>query len=151
MVLSACATTPKMNIENIDKTISPQNVVENIDDYKGQKILWGGAIVKSQNLAQSTKIEILAYPLSSNLRPKIKSKPIRRFLAEYPGYLEAVDYAPGRLVTLTGTVIDLQRGNIGEADYIYPAVSIDEKYLWAIDSAESESNVHFGFGIVISN
>lgn len=150
-VLTACATAPKLNLQNIDKTVMPQNVVDDVEVHKSKKILWGGAIVRSQNLSQNTLIEILAYPLSSNLKPKIKAKPMRRFLAEFPGYLETVDFSPGRLITITGTVNGLQSGSIGEASYIYPFVKIDEKHLWSIESAESESNVHFGFGIMISN
>jgi outer membrane lipoprotein len=52
------------------------------------------------------------------------------FLADRRGFLEPGDYAPGRVVTVTGSLLGYQDGTVAGADYRFPAVAADELRLW---------------------
>jgi len=146
--LTACATSPKFDVTGVDITITPDKAVSEILALQGEPVLWGGVVINSTNFKDSTQVEILAYPLNSNQRPNREEKPLGRFLAVQTGYLETTDYAPGRLITVRGTLAEKRKGRIGEAEYIYPVVSNSQLYLW---SGSSESQIQFGFGLMIHN
>jgi len=146
-VVTACATTPEFNLESVEKSVQPGAVVNDIEKYKGVKVLWGGLIINSVNLKEGTQFEILAQPLNSRHKPQVNQTPIGRFLAFHSGYLETVDYAPGRLLSVVGTVTELKQGKIGEADYTYPVVQADQVFLWPQSNGGGQSTVHFGIGV----
>jgi outer membrane lipoprotein len=146
--LGACATTPEFDLTGINRDLTPEQA--SAGNIQGQTVLWGGIIIDSKNLAQGTRLEILAYPLDSHHKPRTADQPIGRFLATRDSYLETVDYAPGRLVTLTGTLTGTQQGKIGDADYRYPNVAITALHLWSKHDAEGvDTRLHFGIGVVI--
>lgn len=149
-VLSACATGPKYDVSGIDLSHTPQAVVEG-KVPQGIEVLWGGIIISSANLKAVTQFEILAYPLDSNQRPLVAKMPLGRFLAQQQDYLEINDYVQGRLITVGGLVQGKSIGKIGESEYTYPVVNINKHYLWARPGEGPESNVHFGFGVMIHN
>ena len=146
-VVAACATTPKLDLETVDESVRPAAVVNDIEKYKGVKILWGGVIINSVNLKQGTQFEILAQPLNSRYKPQVDQKTIGRFIAYHSGYLETVDYAPGRLLTVVGTITQLKQGHIGEAEYTYPVVQAEQIYLWSQNGGEESGTFHFGIGV----
>jgi outer membrane lipoprotein len=146
--LNACATSPEFDTAGLDASITPQTAVGEMSTLRGEPVLWGGVVITSTNLKDSTQVEILAYPLNSNQRPNREQKPLGRFLAVQKGYLETTDYAPGRLITVRGNLADKRAGRVGDAEYTYPVVNITQLYLWS-DSPESQ--VQFGFGLMIHN
>lgn len=151
MVLTACATSPKFDTAGIDVSITPQGAVDEIKTLQGVAVLWGGVIIASYNLKDSTQLEILAYPLDINQRPDTEKTPLGRFLAEQDGYLETADFAQGRLLTVRGTLKDKRIGHIGETEYIYPVVKINQLHLWLKQSDFSEPRIQFGIGVIFHN
>src|SRR5687768_13694507 len=99
LLLSACASGPQISTEGVDETATPRQAAAEIESLRGGKVLWGGMIVNSTNFEESTRLEVLAYPLDSAQRPRTSAEPTGRFLAIEQGYLETVDYRQGRLVT----------------------------------------------------
>lgn len=99
-------------------------------DYQGQTVRWGGVIDTTRNLADSTELTIIAYPLSGNGYPLADESTQGRFLAHLPGFLEPNDYRSGRKLTVAGTVIDVESGTVGEFNYDYPRVQVNTHYLW---------------------
>ena len=151
-LLAACASKPPVSLEGADLKLRPQQVLTDFDKVRGARVAWGGVIVATENLAEGTRIEVLAYPLrSGNARPNTESAAQGRFIILKPGYLEPVDYAPGRVVTVAGTLADIESGTVGDADYEFPVVQADELHLWKPQSDQPSGNIHFGFGILISN
>jgi outer membrane lipoprotein len=148
LLLSACASGPRISTEGINSTATPRLAAAEIESLRGGKVLWGGVIVNSTNLEEWTRLEVLAYPLDSSQRPRTSLEPTGRFLAIEQGYLETVDYRQGRLVTVKGNLRETQEGEIGDADYTYPIVETDQLYLWPEEQAvDSSPGVHFGIGI----
>lgn len=148
VVLPACTTPAKFAGNNIDLSITPQQVIAESAALQNVQVLWGGVIISSVNLKDATQFEILAYPLTSEQRPDMNRSPMGRFLALQEGYLEITDYAPGRLMTVSGTLQDKRSGHIGENEYIYPVLNIDQLQLWEKRSQRNEPQFHFGLGVM---
>jgi outer membrane lipoprotein len=151
-LLQACATTPAFDTSGIDLAITPQQAAARADSLAGSRVLWGGVIIASTNLKDASQLEILAYPLTSNQHPDIDQPPLGRFLARKDGYLETADYSQGRLITLSGTLHNTREGRIGESEYTYPLVQMDQSHLWPrTRRTEPETRFHFGIGVIFSN
>lgn len=150
-ILAACASTPPLNIQDIDASITPPTAVTDIDSARGKKIMWGGIIIDSRNLEKRTRLEILAYPLDDRQRPRLDREPFGRFIAEYDGYLETVDYAAGRSLSLTGTLHGITEGSIDNAVYTYPTITVDQVHLWPTPQHDKEPHFQIGIGVYMHN
>ena len=146
ILLSACSSTPKV-AEDADRSTSPNQAAAAGSVTGQQRLQWGGVIVDARNLAESTELQVLAYPLKKNGRPDVSAAPEGRFIAQHAGYLESADYATGRQVTVTGPLTEIRQGQVGEAAYQFPILQADELVLWPQDAeAETKPRVNFGFG-----
>lgn len=146
-LLIGCANTPKFNTEGVNKSLTPQSVIADSKNSLGSIVLWGGTILETKNLEQSTQIEMLAYPLDSSYRPMIEKKPLGRFIIMHSGYLEPTTYEQGKLLSILGSVSKLQSGKIGESQYNYPVISARQLHLWSADENKSNTSFHIGIGV----
>lgn len=94
------------------------------------RMLWGGVILNVENRADSTLLEILAYPLDDDGRPMLDEAQQGRFLALHDDFLEPRDFAQGREVTLAGHLRDLVLGRVGKSDYEFPRLEVRASHLW---------------------
>jgi len=150
LLLSACAATPEFATQGTEPALTPKQAVTEAASLKGKKVIWGGAIINSSNLKNATRLEVLAYPLDGDHYPQTGQPAYGRFLLMKEGYLETVDYAPGRLVTVVGTLDGTRNGKLDESEYTYPLVQADQLHLWS-KSGKSETRFHFGIGVMFSN
>ncbi|MCU7915465.1 MAG: Slp family lipoprotein [Candidatus Thiodiazotropha sp. (ex Gloverina cf. vestifex)] len=147
LVLSACSTAPKVAAD-ADRSPTPAEVTTAATSDSGKRLQWGGVIVESRNLADITELQILAYPLKKDGRPDVTASPNGRFLAQHQGYLETVNYAKGRQVTVTGKFSEVRAGEIGDAAYDFPTLTTDELVLWPeASTTKPKPRVNFGFGV----
>lgn len=150
--LAACASGPNYNTKEVDTRLSPAQLVAAPAAHAGQRIIWGGVIINTRNQSGYTEMEVLSYPLDSVQRPDISMGEQGRFLVRHPGYLEAVDYAPGRQITVRGKFDKVLDGKVGEAAYTFPMVQSEDVYLWPRDgTAGSSPRVHFGVGVIFGH
>lgn len=149
LLLGACATGPTYEKYGADGSLTPQSVATAPQNATGKTVLWGGVILKTVNLKDRTQIEVLAYPLDYESRPKPDETPLGRFIVEKTGYLEPADYASQRLLTAVGTVAANLPGQVGESDYTFPLVTARELTLWPESRSYDRrgSNIHFGIGV----
>jgi outer membrane lipoprotein len=63
------------------------------------------------------------------------------------GYLEEVDHAPGRRITVTGPLGDNQAGRVGEAAYTYPLVQARDLHLWPPETRGDAGRTRFNVGV----
>jgi outer membrane lipoprotein len=148
-VLGGCATAP-LDIGAADRHVTPRAATENVAAVRDRTVAWGGVIVVTKNLKDSTQIEIVSYPLDDSNRPRTDATPTGRFLAMQSGYLETADYAPGRIVTVVGKVTETRTGTVGEAPYVYPVVAATNVHLWPRPRTERpDTTFHFGIGVGI--
>jgi outer membrane lipoprotein len=104
LLLTSCASTPAFNTAGVDRALTPQRVSTSPQSTTGRNVQWGGTVVSTTNLKDSTQIEVLSFPLDSDGRPRVDTTAQGRFILERAGYLEPADYAAGRQVTAVGTV-----------------------------------------------
>ena len=94
-------------------------------------------------------MELLSYPLDNAQRPDISRGEQGRFLVRHSNYLEGVDYAPGRHLTVKGKIEKVWVGKVGDAPYTFPVVQSEEVYLWPLEyRTPSTPQFHFGIGVM---
>lgn len=148
--VSACANEPHFNLSNVDNTLTPATAVRDPVQTREHTVYWGGTIISTTNLKDSTRIDVLAYPQDSSGLPDIAAKAQGRFILLQSGYIEAADYAPGRLVSVVGKLTQTHPILVGEAQLILPVVQADQLYLWPPNAQRSKMQFHFGLGVGIS-
>ena len=147
LLLSACASSPTIDSSGVDRTLSPRSVVAAPEMARGKDVLWGGVIIHTNNLQDSTQIEVLAYPLDTKQRPLRDSDPLGRFILDKTGYLEPESYAEGRLVSVVGTVSGTRAGKVGETVFDFPVISARQVTLWPKGKGGEGSGINFGIGV----
>lgn len=146
----ACAVAPPLPLEGVDRTLQPDQAARDIEAARGREVVWGGVIVSSRNLESMTEIELLSFPLNANsLWPESSESAQGRFLLRSPGYLEPLDYAPGRYLVARGRIEGLVPVQVGEVRLEQPVMSAGQIHLFR--SKPAESRVRFGFGLILSN
>lgn len=151
LLLFGCASGPKFTVPEANRDIQPDQVSVQPELASRGKVVWGGVIASSKNLADQTRLEIIAYPLASSQKPKTGGATKGRFIVVKKGYLEPLDYASGRKITVTGTLLGTEMGQVGEAPYRYPMLSPDEIYIWPVQSESQGIPIRFGIGFVFHN
>ncbi len=153
LLLSACASTPRLPVDGVNLTLQPADIVRateqnRLQDTIHDNIMWGGLIVENRSLATHTQLEVLAYPLNTDQMPDTSVLPLGRFLADYQGFLEPLEFSAGRLLTLTGQITGSQQAQIQAAIQIYPTVRVQHIQLWpAAREQADDPQLRFGIGI----
>ncbi|QKK11587.1 MAG: hypothetical protein HND59_08300 [Pseudomonadota bacterium] len=148
LLITACAATPKLDTQGIDKSLSPDLATETLDLSSGRRVHWGGVIVSSRNQADESVVELLAYPLGDSGRPNTDSAPLGRILAVKKGYLETLDYSAGKIASFVGTVQPSRSGRVGATEYRYPVLQIEQSALWPpSDYGKPQFRIGIGIGI----
>lgn len=152
LVLSACASKP-FEVQGMLDERTPDQVVaaEAASAESDGTVMWGGVLVGSTNLEAETQFEVLGYPLDGQQRPLRGKKPQGRFLIVVDGYVETLDYADGREVSVTGTLEGVRSGKVGEATRRFPVVRADQYHLWPLKSGSESPRFSFGLGVGIGN
>lgn len=148
LAVTACAT-PALDTSRVTSGATPHAMVEAMPGGRGTRVHWGGEIVSITNRERATLIEILSYPLARDGLPNAYKKPTGRFVLRRETFLEPQDYAPGRLLTVVGTVQALTRTSVGETELVVPLVRAEQMKLWS-DQYGNRSRSRFGFGVGIS-
>ncbi len=134
LFIAACAVTPALDASGVNSRATPFDVSQDIDLARGKTVQWGGRILKVRNDAQQTRLEVLSFPLRRNGVPNESRRSTGRFLLLRAGFLEPIDYAPGRYVTVVGEIVGLERGRVGTAEYPLPVVRSRQTKLWPRNS-----------------
>ncbi|HEY9513786.1 MAG TPA: Slp family lipoprotein [Rhodanobacter sp.] len=146
--LTACAPAPLYKTTGPAVAAAPFQVAQTPERFVNSEVIWGGRIVQVKNFADYSEIELLAYPLDSSQRPKANDSGNGRFIAVMSGYVEPLDYPPGALMTISGRLNGSRAGKVGEADYVFPLVSVAQSHVWSAEEmTKGRSNVHFGVGL----
>ncbi len=143
LLLAGCAAP--LSTAGVDPSLTSDRAAA--EALRGPTVVWGGVIVASQNLAHTTRLEVLAYPLDSGQRPQTDRPAYGRFLVYAEGYLETMDFAPGRRVSVRGRLDGVEVGKVGQHRYRFPVVHASALHLWPRRSGDGGADVHFGIGL----
>ncbi|HUA79770.1 MAG TPA: Slp family lipoprotein [Dyella sp.] len=148
LLLTACAPAPLYKVTSTTISAVPMQVAHSPEQYAKGDVVWGGSVVAVRNFPDHTEMEILAYPLDSSQRPQPNAQGIGRFIAIFPGYLEAFNYPNGGLVTVSGQISGSRSGAVDQATYVYPLVTVSQSHQWtSAELRQGHPNVSFGVGV----
>jgi len=116
-----------------DPKIGISEVTAKPDSYQETFVLWSGIIVETRTFSSYSVIEVLERPADYQGRPRNVDISEGRFLAKKEGFLDPAVYSRGREVTVAGTVEGVEVSPIGEYDYTYPVINVQEIYLWSVE------------------
>jgi outer membrane lipoprotein len=146
--LAACAPAPIYKTGPSLVNASPEQVAASPENFQGMQVVWGGSVIGVRNLADHSEVEILAYPLDSSQRPRLKEAASGRFIAIVPGFVEPMDYPQGAPVTLRGTLDGSRTGMVGQANYRFALVRSEAMHRWTPEEMrQGHPNINFGVGV----
>ncbi len=96
----------------------------------GERIRWGGTIVRTTPGADDTCFEVMSQPLDRRAEPRPVDESFGRFVACAPGFYDPAIYAEQRELTVVGTVEGIVEGQVGDRPYRFPKVRAEVVYLW---------------------
>lgn len=147
LLICACTTTQLTPEQAALRAVTPTMAAAQPNRHQGKRVEWGGRLIATHNRQDHTLIEILAYPLRNNGSPDLGGQPMGRFLAIRAGYLEPLEFAAGRRLTVTGPITGTRQGRVGEGDYIYPTVDASQLRLWPREAPGRSPRLRFGIGV----
>lgn len=129
---SGCAAPISQEmLRDADESVTLDKVRTEPKAYEGRLVLWTGVILDAQPRENSTVLEILERPADKQKRPKNVDATRGRFLAKGKGFLDPAVFCQGREITVAGKIAGTETSLIGEYEYTYPVIDIEEYHLWA--------------------
>ena len=128
--LSACSTVPKNLREAPESSPMISAVQKSPETYLQDTVRWGGSIVEISHANGETKVQIISRPLATNSRPSGRDQSDGRFVAVFDGFLEPEIYKDKRLLTVLGQLQGMETQKIGDLDYTFPVVRVQQHHLW---------------------
>jgi outer membrane lipoprotein len=130
-LLVSCAHPISGEFRNqVDPDLSISQILQSPNNHIGKKVILGGVIVETRNLENVTEIEVVEKELDYTGYPSFSDQSLGRFVFRKQGYLEPEIYTKDRIVTGGGTVVGTQSGKIGEQEYEFPVIELEEIKLW---------------------
>ena len=116
--------------EEANRELTFSMVFQNPAAYVGSVVIWGGEVIGTTNLKDSTEILILDTPLNYHGIPESAELSQGRFIAKSPQFLDPALYKKGKRLTVAGEVIGKETRPLGQTEYTYPVVMAKEIHIW---------------------
>ena len=129
-LLAACAPFSRQIMDQIDPTLTLQEIQKDPQKYLGKTALWGGVIIDTINRQNETLIKVTQTELDFEKSPKNLDHSLGRFLVRHPGFLDPDIYKKGREITVAGEVVGTEILPVGEVKYVYPVILAKAIQLW---------------------
>ncbi len=128
--LTACAPLSQDIRRQADESAPFAEVRKDPDAFKGTVVAWGGVIIETTNLKDSTVIKVMQTALDFQRRPTNLDNSEGRFIILVDRFLDPDIFKKGRQVTVGGEITGKEIQPIGEIRYTYPVVQAKELKLW---------------------
>ncbi|HET8578857.1 MAG TPA: Slp family lipoprotein [Methylomirabilota bacterium] len=130
LLLSGCVSAfPEEALRSVNRAITMSARATDPTLYVNQRVILGGEILATRPRTGETEIEVLARPLRDDI-PERSDRSEGRFLVTTAGFLDPAVFAPGRRLTVIGTVTGVEERKIGEVAYRYPVLATVRLQLW---------------------
>ena len=130
--LAGCASVPEPLRGGPQQSPDPAMVRASPEQYAGVMVRWGGVIVTVKNEAAQSLVQVVSRPLGESTRPLETDESWGRFFASISSFIDPVDYAAGREITVIGVIDGVEQHDIGTYRYSYPLVRATAHYLWPV-------------------
>src|ERR1700737_3961467 len=125
VLLGGCASAfPGEVMRTVDTRISAHALRRDPAAYKGARVIVGGDILSTQPRPGETEVELLARRLRDDDSPERSDRSPGRLLLRSADFLDPAVYAPGRRITVIGTVSGVEGRKVGELPYRYPLARV---------------------------
>ena len=150
LVLGACASAGKKNIPSAQIKYAPaievpySEVVEDVAEHIGVNVRWGGQIIAAEDVAEVTRLTVLAMPLAETGRPS------RRLQQEFEGgrfIVEMKDFdesSNNQLITVYGPISGEEILRNGKKQKVIPVVTALESRDWNAETRPYTNKFHLG-------
>src|SRR5262249_17054059 len=129
----ASAPFPADLLRGVDRSLGLATLRAPPATYRGARVMVGGQVIATTPKPGATEIEILAKRLGGGGAPESGDRSDGRFLARTAEFLDPAIYAPGRRLTVLGTVKGTEERPIGTLAYTYVVVEAERLKLWPRD------------------
>lgn len=135
--VAGCATSPFPEdlARSADRTLTVRELRIDATAHLGRRVILGGEILATTPKPGETEIEVLSRPLRAGDVPERSDSTNGRFLVRTPDFLDPAIYAPGRRLTILGTVAGRSERRVGDLPYAYPVISAERIKLWPKDTS----------------
>ena len=145
VLLGGCASAfPEAVMRTVDARVTAEALRGDPAAYQGARVIVGGEILATQPRPGQTEIELLARRLKGDDSPERSDRSPGRLLLRAPDFLDPAVYAPGRRITVVGTVAGAEERKIGELPYRYPVITVERIHLWPKDVVVSPAYYPWG-------
>jgi outer membrane lipoprotein len=148
--LAGCVGNPPKPDAALAAQPTPAQVAASAKLPAGARLTWGGLVQSVHNFADSTRLEVLSYPLNADRQPITSLPAGGRFMLEMRGFLEPHDFPQGTAITAEGYVTRVLESRVGQAPYRFPLLKGERLEVWAQQqAAESASSpsVRWSLGV----
>lgn len=129
-LLAGCAQVPqKLGGNHVITPPDVNSVVNQVGQYQGKTLRFGGKVVNVVNLPHKTQIEIALMPLDKTARPRLYRSYHGRIIVTTPHFIDPLVFLD-HLVTVFGTVTGVSDGKIGAASYRYLQLRMQGYQIW---------------------
>jgi len=145
-LLAGCVASP---FEKQGREVTTLTPFEALADpgAEGAMVLWGGRVVGVVNAGEQTELEVLALPLRMGDMPDRDAEGGVRFVIRHEGFLEPMNFAPGRYVTAMGRFVGIEERSVGAFPLRHPVLESMQLELWPVEQNSNRPNIHFGVGV----
>lgn len=127
---TACTVQPKLPVPADNPPLAA--VQSDPLTYKNRTVTWGGIIIDTEVKEKETWLVILAKPLDTYTEPRSVDHSLGRFIAIQAGFRDPAVFSKDRAITVSGKILETRRRKIGEHDYVYPLVQVEQFHLWPV-------------------
>lgn len=130
LVLAGCSSIPESIQGTTERPYDRLSQIPLMPQIAlGQEARLGGRVVSVHNENDRTRLVIVSLPLDRWARPQLESVSEGRFIANVKGFLEPLDFQ-GRLVTVVGSVAEMEQGQIGSRPYRFVVINVNGYQRW---------------------
>ncbi len=150
LMMAGCAPViSRSTLDSVEKNLTFSEIIRDPAGHRGAMVLLGGKVIGVENMAETSLIEVLEFPLARNLKPVLKKESEGRFMALFKGFIDPLVYR-GRLITVAGELREPLTRPLDRAAYTYPVVDVRERYLWRF-GRDNTPAISIGIGLGFSS
>ncbi|EKE69116.1 Slp family lipoprotein [Gallaecimonas xiamenensis] len=130
IVLGGCASMPDELAVPEGTQLAAYNLAREGQEV-GKTARWGGLVTEVTNLKDKTRVEVVFTALTNSGKPSLENPSPGRFYAYLDGFVDPVSIPQGYRIALVGKVQPSEKGQVGEYQYNYPVMAVQNFKLWA--------------------